>query len=122
MATDFQEKLFALGACDERRAAFAASAYVLPGRENGLVALAVNGGTLNIYDVLKNEPTDLLYSVELSKVTDLKVETRFPKVLFTGGLISFRYNGALFEFRNVGRLGREAGIIKQEAEKGGKLQ
>ncbi|MBO4501081.1 MAG: hypothetical protein J5760_02465 [Clostridia bacterium] len=117
MATAFQEKMFDLGICDERRAAFTPSARVLPGGEYGIVLLAVKGNALNIHGIEKSEPQSLLYSVELNKITDLKIETGFPKLLFTGGRISFRYCGQLFEFVNCGRLSHETAAIREESQK-----
>lgn len=107
----FQDKLIADGYCDNRGAGFCATATKLPEGEYGMVALCVNGNRLNLYDVdMRSNLGDLLYSVELKRVENLKIKTGlFSQVL------RFDYNGTLYSFTNFAGVKPALKVIEEEA-------
>ena len=111
--SDFQKRLVREGHCDERGAAFCATATQLPGGDRGMVLLCVKGNILNIHDVdMRNNVKDLLYQVELKKVQNLKIRTPlFIEVL------RFEYQGAVFSFKNFLKVRPALDVIEEESRK-----
>ena len=106
----FQDRLIVDGYCDNRGAGFCATATALPEGEYGMVALCVNGNCLNLYDVdMKSNLGELLYSVELKRIENLKIKTGlFSQVL------RFDYNGALYSFTNFVGVKPALKVIEKE--------
>lgn len=108
----FQDKLIADGYCDNRGAGFCATATKLPRGENGIVALCVNGSTLNLFDVdMKSNIGELLYAVDLKQIENLKIRAGiFSQVL------KFEHNGSAFSFTNFVGVKPALKVIEEEAE------
>ena len=103
----FQDKLIADGYCDNRGAGFCATAIKLPKGEYGMVALCVNGGKLNLYDVdMKSNLGELLYVVELKQIDKLKI-----KAGILSQVLTFEYKGSTYCVR---RRGTTAGPLKSD--------
>ena len=107
----YQDKLIAEGYCDPRGAGFCAKATRLPGGEYGIVALCVKENWLNLYDVdLKSNIGDLLYSVDLKQIENLKIKAGlFSQVL------KFEYKGALYSFTDFVGVKPALKVIEEEA-------
>ena len=106
----FQEKLIADGFCDARGAGFCATATKLPRGEYGMVALCVNGSSLNLYDVdMKSNLGQLLYTVDLKKAENLKIRTGiFSQVL------KFECDGSVYSFTNFVGVKPALKVIEEE--------
>ena len=93
----FHIKLVEQGHCDERGAGFAANVVRIAdvyGR--GIVFLCVKGNTLNIHDTDMRDALDVMYSIELSKIKDLK----WRDSLFFG-VLKFTYEGKKYKFNQL---------------------
>ena len=109
----YQEKLLAMGLCDERMAAFCATATNLPRGEYGMVLLAVKGNMLSLYDVdMKSDPQDLLYTIPLNEIENLKYST----FVLTAQL-KFTWKGEGFRFTNFAGVKSALEVIKTESQK-----
>ena len=107
------------GFCDERGAAFCATATKLPNGEFGMVLLAVKEHALRIYDILNmREIGELLYSVPLREISGLKSKTGVIKMLLPGEVLSFDYNGAHYGFTNMYKVNEQLQVLREEAESG----
>ncbi len=97
---------------DVRKLAGVANAKRLPNGEYGFCLMCLNGGTLDIYDTnLQQEVGELLYSVDLKKVTKLKTST-----FIFNCCIKFTYEG--FDYRLDDCLHKELyKAVKEEAGK-----
>ena len=106
----FQDKLIADGYCDNRGAGFCATATKLPRGEYGIVALCVNGSTLNLYNVdMKSNIGELLYTVDLKQIENLKIRAGlFSQVL------KFEYNGSKYSFTNFVGVKSALKVIEEE--------
>ncbi|MBQ4647673.1 MAG: hypothetical protein IJN86_07195 [Clostridia bacterium] len=111
----FQDKLIADGYCDNRGAGFCANATRLPEGEYGIVALCVNGSTLNLFDVdIRSNIGELLYSVDLKQIENLKIRAGiFRQVL------KFEYNGSTYSFTNFIGVKPALKVIEEEASNRG---
>lgn len=107
----FQDKLIADGYCDNRGAGFCATATKLPRGEYGIVALCVNGSTLNLFDVdVKSNIGELLYTVNLKQIENLKIRAGiFSQIL------KFEYNGYTYSFTNFVGVKPALKVIEEEA-------
>ena len=111
--SEFQKRLVRDGYCDERGAAFCATATKLPGGERGMVLLCVKGNMLNIHDVdMRNNVKDLIYQVELKKVKQLKI-----RMMLLSQVLKFEYNGAIFSFTNFLKVRPALDVIEEESQK-----
>ncbi len=108
----FQDRLISDGYCDDRGAGFCATATKLPNGEWGMVALCVNGSKLNLYDVdMKSNIGELLYSVDLKQIENLKVKAGiFSQVL------KFEYEGFAYSFTNFVGVKPALKVIEEEAK------
>lgn len=108
----FSEVMREQGLCDVRGAAFCATATALPNGEVGIVALCVRGHRLYLYDVvdLKSELGELLYTVELPEIRDLKIRMRLLKQL-----LRFTWRGDTFAFTNFLGVRDALNVIKEES-------
>ena len=74
---------------DTRKLAGLANAKRLPNGEFGFCLMCLNGSTLNLYDTnFQQEVGELLYSVDLKKVTNLKMST-----FVLNSYLKFTYEG-----------------------------
>lgn len=107
----FQDKLITDGYCDNRGAGFCATATKLPKGEYGIVALCVNGSTLNLFDVdMRSNIGELLYTVDLKQIENLKIRTGvFSQVL------EFEYNDSTYSFTNFAGVKPALKVIEEEA-------
>lgn len=111
--TKFQEKLVAEGYCDNRGAGFCATATRLPRGERGIVALCVNGNLLNLYDAdMRSNLRELLYSVELSKIQNLKI-----RAMLLSQVLKFTYEGCEYAFTNFIGVKPALKVIEEESKK-----
>ena len=99
MKNEKQEKflngLLIRGIVDVRKLAGVANAKKLPNGEFGFCLMCLKDSTLNLYDTnFKQEVGELLYSVDLKKVTNLKTSS----FLFNS-YIKFSYEG--FDYKLV---------------------
>ena len=94
---------------DARKLAGVANAKRLPNGEFGFCLMCLKGSTLNLYDTnFQQEVGQLLYSIDLKKVTNLKTST-----FFFNCYIKFTYEG--FDYRLDDCLHKELySAIKQE--------
>lgn len=77
------------GMVDIRKLAGVANAKKLPNGEFGFCLICLNGSTMNLYDTnFKQEVGELLYSVDLKKVTNLKTSS-----FVFNSYIKFTYEG-----------------------------
>ena len=89
----YLDGLLIRGLVDNRKLAGVANARILPNGEFGFCLMCLKGSTLDLYDTnLKQEVGDLLYSVDLRNVTDLKTSA----FLFNS-YIKFTYAGSRFK-------------------------
>lgn len=113
MLSKYLEKLTSAGYCDIRGAAFCATATKLPGGEYGMVLLCVKGNALNIYDVdMKSNPGELLYSVELKNIENLKM-----RMWLLSQVLKFDYEGYTYSFTNFYGVRPALDIIAAESQK-----
>ena len=85
----FLDGLLLRGIIDSRRLAGVANAKRLPNGEFGFCLMCLNGSTLNLYDTnFKQEVGELLYSIDLKKVTNLKTSS-----FVFNSFIKFTYEG-----------------------------
>ena len=74
---------------DTRKLAGVANAKRLPNGEFGFCLMCLNGSILNLYDTnFQQEVGELLYSVDLKKVTNLKMST-----FVLNSYLKFTYEG-----------------------------
>lgn len=98
---NIKKKLIVRSICDERGLAFCATAKTLPNGEFGMVLIAQNQNTLFIHDTnMKSEALDLLYTIDLKKVTDLKINGFFGE-LFKGYSMRFTYKQFTYTLKIV---------------------
>lgn len=89
----FLNGLLIRGLVDARKLAGVANAKRLPNGEYGFCLMCLHNSTLNLYDTnIKQEVGQLLYSIDLKKVTNLKTST-----FFFNCYIKFTYEG--FDYR-----------------------
>ncbi len=113
----FAQKMIASGVCDERGAAFCATAAGLPGGEFGPCLLAVRGHTLSVYDTdIKSRVGQRLYTIDLEDISDLSVNDSFFSELFRGYSLRFTYKGAVYTFKNCFAQKAALAVIRAEAK------
>lgn len=106
----FQDKLISEGYCDSRGAGFCATATNLPKGEYGIVALCVNGSSLNLYDVdMKSNIGELLYEVDLKQIENLKIKSGF-----FSQVLKFEYNGSVYSFTNFAGVKPALKVVEEE--------
>ena len=89
----FLNGLLIRGLVDARKLAGVANAKKLPGGEFGFCLMCLKDSSLDIYDTnFAQEVGDLLYSIDLKKVTNLKTST-----FIFNCYIKFTYEG--FDYR-----------------------
>jgi len=109
----YQMKLVEQGHCDERGAGFAANVVRIAdvyGR--GIVYLCVKGNTLNIHDTDMRDALDVMYSIELNKIQDLK----WRDSLFFG-VLKFTYEGKKYKFNQIFGCKEQLKVIEEESKK-----
>lgn len=113
----FNQKLYDLGVCDERGAAFCATAVGLPKGEFGMVMLGVVGNDLSIYDTnMRGDVGGHLYTVPLREVTELQINHGLLAEFFKGYSFKFRYDGFEWKFKNCAMKKAELAVIAEEAK------
>ena len=89
----YLDGLLIRGLVDSRKLAGVANARNLPNGEFGFCLMCLKGSTLDLYDTnMKQEVGDLLYSVDLPKVTNLKTSA-----FIFNSYIKFNYEGFRFK-------------------------
>lgn len=89
----FLDELLSMGVVDFRRPAGVANAKKLPYGEMGFCLMCLKNSTLNLYDTnFSQEVGELLYSIDLKRVTNLKTSS-----LILNSYIRFAYEG--FDYR-----------------------
>ena len=89
----YLDGLLIRGLVDNRKLAGVANARNLPNGEFGFCLMCLNGSTLDLYDTnMKQEVGELLYSVDLKKVTNLKTSA-----FIFNSYIKFTYDGFRFK-------------------------
>ena len=89
----YLDGLLIRGLVDNRKLAGVANARNLPNGEFGFCLMCLNGSTLDLYDTnMKQEVGELLYSVDLKKVTNLKTSA-----FIFNSYIKFNYEGFSFK-------------------------
>ncbi len=105
------------GVCDQRGAAFCATAVKLPSGAFGMVLLGVKGSVLSIYDTdMRNNVGDHLYSIDLKKISDLKINDNFFAEMFKGYGLRFVYDGFTYTFKNCCTQKAQLAVIRSEAK------
>lgn len=92
----FLNGLLLRGLVDTRKLAGVASAKKLPNGEFGFCLMCLKDSTLNIYDTnFQQEVGDLLYSVNLKEITNLKTSN-----FLLNAYIKFTYQGSKYKLAN----------------------
>lgn len=109
----FQDKMFAAGYCDARKAAFCAAATKLPKGKSGIVALCVKDDVLHIYEVDKRSNIGTpLFLVLLNRIENLTI-----KATWLEPLLQFKYDGHLYSFTNFIGVKPALRVIEEESQK-----
>lgn len=97
------------GLIDERKLCAVGNAKRLPGGEFGFVLMCLKGHHLDFYDTdIRDDIGQLLYSVDLRQVTDLKTST-----FIFNSFIQFTYQG--FRYKIVDAMAKDLyNAIKEE--------
>ena len=91
----FLNGLLVRGLVDDRKLAAVAHASDLPNGEFGFCLICLNGSRLDLYDTnIKQEVGELLYSIDLKKVSNLKTSA-----FMFNSYIKFTYEG--FKYKLV---------------------
>jgi len=113
----YSQKMYDAGVCDERGAAFCATAVGLPAGQFGMVLLAVKGNVLSIIDTdMKNNIGEHMYSIPLNEITDLQINNGLLAEILKGYSFKFTYNGFEWKFKNCAQQKDQLAVIKSEAE------
>jgi len=113
----FSQTVVDAGVCDERGAAFCATAVRLPQGEFGMVLLGVNGNELFIYDIdMRSNIGEHLYTIPLKEITDLKINNGLLGEMIKGYSFKFNYEGFEWKFKNCAMKKNELAVIQKEAE------
>lgn len=116
----FAQRMVASGVCDERAAAFCATAVALPNGSYGMCLLGVRGNTLSIYDTdMKSTVGQKLYSISLKDVDSLIINHGFLAELLKGFSFCFNYKGFSYKFKNCFQQKQALSIIESETTKRG---
>ena len=114
----YLQKMVVNGVCDDREAAFVATAAALPNGEFGMCIVSLNGNILSIYDTnMKSEVGNKLYSIALKNVTDFKMSNGFFGELLKGYSFCFTHRGFTYKFKNCFSQKRQIAIIAEEIAK-----
>ena len=113
----FAQKMMAAGVCDERGAAFCATAVKLPDGSFGMCLLGVKGNELSIYDTdMKSSVGKLLYTIPLKEVTDLTITGSLLQEIFKGYSFKFIHDGFAYKFKNCAQNKEALSVIRSEAQ------
>ncbi len=113
----FAKKMMEAGVCDERGAAFCATAVELPDGSFGMCLLGVVGNELSIYDTdMKSSVGKKLYTIPLKNVTGLTVNNGFLGELLKGCSFRFTYEGFTYTFKNCWQQKAQLAVIQNEAK------
>lgn len=111
----FSQKMYDAGVCDERGAAFSATAVGLPNGEFGMVLMGVVGNELGIYDTdIKSSIGVRLYTIPLKEATDLHITNGLFAEIFKGYSFKFTYNGFEWKFKNCSPQKEQLAVINRE--------
>ncbi len=111
----FSQKMYNAGVCDERGAAFCATAVGLPEGEFGMVLLGVNGNELSVYDTdMKSNVGEHLYTIPLNEVTDLQITNGLLAEIFKGYSFKFTYDHFEWKFKNCAQQKAQLAVIRSE--------
>lgn len=113
----YAQKMCAAGVCDERGAAFCATAVKLPNGAFGMCLLGVKGNELSIYDTdMKSNAGELLYVIPLKDVSGLTINEGFLAELLKGCSLKFTYQGFTYTFKNCWQQKQALAVIRTEAQ------
>ncbi len=112
------QKLIETGVCDERGAAFNATADLLPNGTYGMCIMGVRGNILSIYDTgAKASVGPKMFSIPLKDIKNLIINSGFFAELIKGFSFRFDYNGFTYTFKNCYMKKQELSVIESEAKK-----
>ena len=113
----FAQKMIAAGVCDERGAAFCATAVKLPDGSFGMCLLGLKGNVLSIYDTdMKTSVGELLYTIPLKEITGFQASANMLAEIFTGYSFRFAHNGFQYKFKNCAQNKAALAAIAAEAQ------
>lgn len=108
-----QRKLVEQGHCDERGAGFAANVdRIADVYSSGIAILCVKGNKLNIHDTDMRNTLDVMHTIELNKIEDLK----WRHSLFFG-VLKFTYEGKKYRFNKFFGCKEALKVIEEESKK-----
>lgn len=111
----YAQQMIAAGVCDERGAAFCATAKQLPDGSFGMVLLGVKGHDLLIYDTdMKSTPKELLYTIPLAEVSDFAAVKNMLVEMFKGYSFRFTYKEFPYVFKNCAQNQAAIAVIASE--------
>lgn len=114
---NYANKMRAAGVCDERGAAFCATAVQLPNGAYGMCLLGVKGNELSIYDTdMKSSVGELICRIPLQEITNLEVTNGLLLEIFKGYSFRFDYNDFTYTFKNCAQQKAALAIIRSETE------
>lgn len=113
----FAQKMISAGVCDERGAAFCATAVKLPDGSFGMCLLGVKGNELSIYDTdMKSSVGKQLYTIPLKQVTNLDITKGLFAEIFKGYSFRFTHEGFCYKFKNCAQNQAALAVIRSEAQ------
>lgn len=119
MATkeQFAQKMQAAGVCDERGAAFCATAVRLPNGAFGMCLLGVKDNDLSIYDTdMKSSVGELIVTIPLGEIEDLMITTGLLAEVFKGYSFKFVHKGFTYKFKNCAQQKAALAVIQSEVK------
>ncbi len=113
----YAQKMISAGVCDERGAAFCATAVKLPNGSFGMCLLGVKGNELSIYDTdMKSSVGELLYTIPLRNISGLEITSGLLAEIFKGYSFKFTYEGFNYKFKNCAQQQSALAVIRNEAQ------
>lgn len=113
---NFAQKMYTAGVCDERGAAFCATAIQLPDGSYGMCLLGVKGNELSIYDTdMKSSVGKLICTIPLREISNLEIANGMLLEIFKGYSFRFDHNGFTYTFKNCAQQKNALAVIRSEA-------
>ena len=112
----FAQRMYEAGVCDERGAAFYATAVKLPDGQFGMVLLGVMGNQLFLYDAdIGSRAGVYLYAIPLREVRELQIVDSMWAEICRGYSFKFVHGGFEWKFRDCVRQQAALNVIRKEA-------
>ena len=113
----FAQKMVDAGVCDERGAAFCATAVGLPDGQFGMVLMGVVGNDLSIYDTdMRSNVGERLYTIPLQKAENLQMAGSLLAEIFKCYSFKFTYDGFEWKFKNCAQQKEPLAVIQSEVK------